>query len=804
MDTLRQDLRFAIRSLARTPGFTLVAVICMALGIAANVFVYSPVNAILLRPLPYPESHQLMHINGWRTDQARQNWTSLSWADYSDLRTGTRDAFTDLGAYRGSAWNVGGVDEPERVQGGRVSSSLFPMIGVRPALGRFFTDDEERDGRTVVLGHGLWQRKFAGDSGAVGGPITINGVPHTVVGVMQEGIRFPETDDIWLPASPSEEQRTNRDWTAWMVIGRLREGMSQGAGEQRLQAVMAEIAARHPDTNRNRSVWMLPSSEDVASEVGAIFLTMVGAVAFVLLIACSNVANLLLARGSGRQRELAMRLSMGATRPRLVRQMLTESLLLALVGGVIGVAIGVWGVDAFTRWGMPTEIPFYMRFDVDRTVLLLTAAITVASGLLFGIVPALRLTKPELSVAIKEGGGRGGSAHGSLGRLRATLVVGQVALSLVLLAGAALMVQSFLRSQRARLGFNSERLLTGTLALAGDRYATDSQRVAARALIASTVAALPGVESVAMSGWLPIGDCCSSDAYRLPGRHEDPADRPVAMFNAVSAGYFDAMGATLLRGRDFLVSDGLGAAPVAIVSQSLARREWPDVDPVGQQLLVGSDTVPRTVVGVATDMVVRTVGERGRREHLWIPLDQSGWTQAALAIRTRGDPSSAVAATRAALRSIDPDLPIARLFTMDRVIRDRMFQGRVFGTMFAIFGLAALALASIGLYGVMSYSVAQRTQEMGVRMALGAQGSDVLRLVMGSGIRLVGVGVLIGVPAAIGLAQLLRSQLYGISATDPLTFGVVPLVLAGVALVASLVPARRATRVDPVEALRSE
>lgn len=804
MDTLRQDVRFALRALGRAPGFTIIAVACMALGIAANVFVYSPVNAILIRPLPYPESHQLMHINGWRTDRAKENWTSLSWADYADLRAGSRDAFTDLGAYRGGAWNVGGIAEPERVQGGRVTASLFPVIGVRPALGRFFTEDEERVGNAVVLGHGLWQRKFAGDSAVVGRGITINGVAHTVVGVMEEGIRFPEVDDLWLPAAPSEAQRTDRDWTSWMVIGRLRNGISRDAGEQRLQAIMADLARRFPATNEDRSAWMLPSNEDVASEVGGIFLTMVGAVAFVLLIACSNVANLLLARGSGRQRELAVRLSMGATRPRLVRQMLTESLMLATLGGIVGVAVGVWGVEAFTRWGMPTEIPFYMRFDVDRTVLLMTAAITVGSGLIFGIVPALRLTKPELASTLKASGGRGGSAHGSLGRLRAGLVVGQLSLSLVLLAGAALMVQSFLRSQRANLGFNSERLLTGTLALAGDRYASDSQRVSARAAISTALAGIPGVTSVAMSGWLPIGECCSSDQYHLPGRTEDPADRPNAMFNVVSPGYFAAMGSPLLRGREFTTTDGPTAARVVIVSQSLARREWNDRDPVGQTLLIGSDTLPRTVIGVAPDIVVRTVGERGRGEHLWVPLDQSGWTSVALAIRTAGNPSASSSAVRNVLANIDPDLPIARLFTMDRVIRDRMFQGRVFGTMFAIFGIAALALASIGLYGVMSYSVAQRTQEMGVRVALGAQRADVVRLVLGGGARLVAVGVVIGIPAAIGLAQLLRSQLYGISATDPLTFGFVPLLLMLVALVASLVPARRATRVDPVEALRAE
>lgn len=804
MDALRQDLQFALRSLLKSPGFTAIAALCMALGIAANVFVYSPVNAILIRPLPYREPERLMHLNTWRTGEQRESWQSWSWADYQDVRAGLTDVFAEVGAFRGGTWNVGGMEEPERVEGSRVTASLFPMLGLRPALGRFFRPDEELEGRSVVLGHGLWQRKFGGDSSWVGRGITINGVPYTVVGVMQEGVRFPETDDIWLPPEPTELQRTRRDIVSYQVIGRLAPGVRESAANERLAAFMRTLAERYPQTNRDLSAWMQELSEDVRSEVRSIFLTMVGAVAFVLLIACSNVANLLLARGSARQRELAVRLSMGATRTRLVRQLLTESVLLALLGGVLGVLLGTWGTEAFIRWGIPTTVPFWMRFDVDRTVILMTLGVTVVSGLVFGVVPALRLSAPELSQTLKEAGGRGGSSHASVGRLRSGLVVTQLALSLVLLAGAALMVQSFLRSRNARLGFDSANVLTAQVALTGDRYAADSSRAATRRALLEGLRAIPGVGSAALAGWVPIGGCCSSDAYRVAGRSYGPSDVPVALSNAVSPAYFSTFGIPLLRGRDFTEADGVAGNRVVLVSESMARREWPGGEALGQVISIGVDSVPVTVVGVVSDVVAREVGDRTRREHVYVPLDQSRWANASFVVRTAGDPYAVAAAVKRVVAAVDRDLPVSHITSMDDAIRDRMFAGRVYGAMFAIFGIAALLLASVGLYGVMSYAVVQRTQEVGVRMALGALPRDVLALVLGSSARMLGLGILFGVPAAIGLAQLLRGTLYGISATDPATFVSIPAVLALVALLASWVPARRATRVDPVVAIRSE
>ncbi len=805
MDSLRQDLRFAVRSLVKSPGFTTIAALCMALGIAANVFVYSPVNAILIRPLPYPEPHRLMHVNTWRTGDARSSWSSWSYPDYRDLQE-MPGVFSALGAGRFQSWNVGGIEEPERISGARLSASVFSMLGFRPVLGRFFRPDEDLDGRVAIISHGLWQRKFGGDSAVIGRAVTIDGNPYTLIGVMQEKVRYPEVEDIWLPLEPSAAWQEDRRVRAFQVYGRLAPGVTIEAANERIAAWMRTLAERYPDSNRDLSAWMWPISEDVASEVRPIFLTMVGAVMFVLLIACSNVANLLLARGSGRQRELAVRLSMGATRGRLVRQMLTESVLLALVGGTLGVLLGSWGTDLFVRWALPSNVPFWMTFNVDSTVLLLTLAATVVSGIAFGVAPAIQLSRPELARTLKEAGGRGGSAHASVGRMRSGLVVAQLALSLVLLAGAALMMQSFLKTRTAPLGFEPEGVLTARMALAGDRYASDSARANAQRTLIGRLEAIPGVLGAAGAGWLPVGNCCSSRDYYPEGRAYATNEEPVALFNAVTPGFFSTFRIGVLQGRVFTTADALGAERVVVVNETLAKREWPNESAIGKRIRLGvNDSTPATVVGVVANTVPRKLTDASARDgQLFVPFEQAGWRSLDLIVRTSGDPYAMSQAVRDVAKAFDPNLPLADVMSMRDVIRDRMFEGRVYGTMFAVFGVAALLLASIGLYGVMSYVVSQRTGEVGVRMALGAQRRDVMSLLLGSGARLLVLGVAIGLPAAVGLAQLLRGSLYGVTATDPVTFTAIPLVLSLVALVASFIPARRATRVDPIVALRAE
>lgn len=806
MDSLTQDLRFAFRSLLKSPGFTAIAVICMALGIAANVFVYSPVNALLIKPRPYKDAPRIMHVSTWRKDETRNVFGSWSWRDMADVQSGAAAMFSEWGAFTWRSWNIAGDFEPERLAGARVTASLFPLLGFRPALGRFFEPSEDLDGRVVVIGHGVWQRKFGGDTSIVGRPITVDGEPYTIIGVMQEKVRFPDTEDIWLPPEPTPDVREKRDLRQWQLIGRLAPEVRQEAAESRVVDIMRDLAARFPDTNRDMGAWVLPISDDQKYYVGGIFMTMVGAVGFVLLIACSNVANLLLARGSSRQREVAVRLSMGATRPRLIRQLLTESLLLAVLGGALGILLGTWGTVVFTNWGLPSNVPWWMTFEIDRTVLLMTFGVTILSGLIFGVAPALKLSQPELARTLKESGERGGSAHGSLGRLRSTLVVTQLALSLVLLVGAALMVQSFMRSQRAELGMDAPSLLTGELAFYGARYATDSARDEARATLLRNLESNAAVQGAALAGWLPVGGCCTGTILRVAGRSYEPDREPRATFNAVSSGYFATLGTPVMRGREFNDGDRRTTARVALVSETLARREWANEDPIGRTILVGQDTTPTSVVGVVADLVVSSISpsDKSQSAQVYIPITQGTWPRAAVVVRSAGDPASLVGALRAAVSATDKDLPVSSLYTMDKVIQDRWFQGRVFGMMFAVFGVAALVLATIGLYGIMSYTVSQRRQEMGVRMALGAQPGDVLRLIVGSGARLLGFGVLIGVPAALGLAQLLRGNLYDISTTDPVTFVAIPVMLALVALAASYVPARRATRVSPTIAMRAE
>jgi len=542
----------------------------------------------------------------------------------------------------------------------------------------------------------------------------------------------------------------------------------------------------------------------VAREVRPLFLIMLGAVGFVLLIACANVANLLLARGAGRQREVAVRLSLGAPRRRIVRQFLTESVLLASMGGVVGVALGTWGTDWFTTRMMPTTVPYYMTFDVDPFVLWVTVGITVASGLVFGILPALSLSNPSLGETLKDAGGRGSSAASRVGRTRSSLVVVELALSLVLLLGAGLMVRSFMATMTADLGFDGRGLLNFQLSLAGDRYASDSARAAFERALDARLRALPAVEDVGMIDAQLVASCCQHAPYFPAGKSYPRELGPRAWFARVSPQYLATMRIPLRQGRGITDADVTSGEPVVLVDDLLAAREWPGERAIGKRLQLFSSTdVAHTVVGVFPHLVTRSVTDE-RTAQVLLPLRADYAGERWVVLRTAGDPSALLPAVRAAVRSIDPGLPTARAATMDFILRDRMFQPRIFGTMFAVFAGAALLLATIGLYGVMSYVVAQRTHELGIRMALGASARDVRRLVLRGALRLIGVGLLVGVPTAVALAQLLRGALYGVRATDPVTLVGVPLLLTMIALLASAIPARRATRVDPLTALRRE
>jgi putative ABC transport system permease protein len=802
MDALLHDLRYAVRTLMKAPAFTAIAIICLALGIAANVTVFTPVNTLLLRPLPFREPDRLMGVH--MTQSARGRFEgSWSYADYRDVGT-AGGAFESVGLVTQRAWNLGGVAEPERVNGASVTASLLPMLGLDPVLGRHLRPEDDDGGRVLLISDALWHRRFGGDPGAIGRAVTVNGEPYTIVGVMPVGIRFPEIADIWLPINPTQDAKTHRDWRSYEMLGRLRAGVTAQEAETKVAALAKQIADQNPGTNRGWTAWVQPYHEVFAKEVRPMMLILLGAVGFVLLIACANVANLLLARATSRQKEVAVRLALGASRRRIIQQLLTESLLLGLLGGAAGAALGSWGIEGIVRM-LPAELPFWMVFDVDNRVLLMTLGVSLLTGVIFGLAPALQASSPALAETLKDTG-RGATGTVRSGRLRNSLVVTEIALSLVLLIGAALMIQSFIRTQTATLGFEPRNLLTFELSLQGKQYATDTSRMLFSRALEARLTALPGVQGAGGVGQLPIRSCCSWTSYYPEGSTYDQANAPSALHNIATPGFFAAFKQSRLSGRVFDERDAIGAPKVVIVNRAFAERVWPRQNAVGQTLRLGdpTDSTRYTVVGVVGDVVQDNDDLARSLPQIYLPFAQSGWRTISVGVRTDGDPAAATAAVRAAIAELDKDLPLARVQSMSQTIREEMFESRVYGTMFGTFAIAALVLASIGLYGVMSYAVAQRTHEIGVRMALGAQPGDVLRLVVRSGIRLLAVGLLIGVPAAFGLAQVLRGALYGVTPSDPSTFVAIPAVLAIVALIASYVPARRATRVDPMVALRSD
>jgi len=800
MDSIRHDIRFAIRSLLHSPGYALVAILCLALGIAANVTVFTPVNTLLLRPLPFTDPDRVMNVYATLTREGRFEG-NFSYPDYIDVGT-AGGTFSAIGLYAERQWNIGGLDEAERIEGARISASLFPLLGIETEVGRQFRVDEDDAGKVMLISHGLWQRKFAGDTAVIGRALTVNGQPYTVVGVVQEKIRFPELAEVWLPLEPGEA-KAHRDWRSYDFVARLAPNVTQAQAQSRVATTMGQLATRYPDTNKDWTGWIEPFRENVARDVRPMMLIMLGAVAFVLLIACANVANLMLARATSRQREIAVRLALGAGRRRVIQQLLTESILLGVIGGGVGAILGVWGVEAIVSL-LPAEMPFWMVFDVDNRVLGATLFVSILTGVIFGLVPALQASSPRLGETLKDNS-RSTTGGVRSARLRSALVVTELVLSVVLLIGASLMIQSFIRMRTAQLGFEPSRALTFQMSLEGDRYATDTARVQFYERFADRLAAIPGIERVGGVAWLPVRSCCSWVEYEPVGKTYSPDDRPNALYNVVTPAFFEALGIPLLAGRDFTRQDAMAAPRVAIVSRSFADREWRGENPIGQQLLLNAaDSSRVTVVGVVGNFLQDRRVRETDRPQVFVPNGQVGRRGMHFAVRASGDPAALTAALRAEVKRIDPDLPLAELKTMSRVVSERMFEPRVYGFMFSIFAVCALALAIIGIYGVMAYSVAQRTHEFGVRIALGAQPRDVLMLVLRAGVRLVVFGLAIGVPAAFAMGSGLASQLYGVRATDPATFLGVPVLLGAVALLASMVPARRATRVEPIVALRND
>jgi putative ABC transport system permease protein len=805
---LWQDLRYSARTLLKKPGFTLVAVVTLALGIGANTAIFSVVQTVLLRPLPFPEPERLVVLA--TTGVGATYRAGVAYPDYVDWRTRAQ-SFEDTACFLNTNFNLIGVEPPVGVPGRRVSWNFFPMLGVKPQLGRLFTEADDKAGAvpTALISHSLWREKFGGDPAVIGKTIHLGGDPFEVIGVLPPGFELLRRDDIFVPLglwfTPDHNLLKRSNQFPLYALGRLKRGVTEQQVRAELAAVAAQLAREYPTTNSNRSATADGLADLQVENVRPVLLLLLGAVGCVLLIACVNVANLMLVRAAGRERELAVRLALGAGRWRIVRQLLTESLLIAALGGAAGLLLGAWGISSLTAL-VPPELMPLDQVRLNQTVLLFTLLVSVVTGLLFGLLPAFHAARTNLNAALKEGGRS--VAGAAWERARKGLLVAEVGLALVLLVGAGLMLRTLHQLTRVNLGFNAENLLTVQFALPGRVYNIERRLTFFRESRAR-IEALPGVRSAAFAMSLPIDGANWGSPFILAEKAvPQPKDLPYAAFIPISANYFEAMGIRLLAGRAFTEAEMTDTPPVAVINELLARNLWPGENPVGKRLRQGnaeSQMAWREVVGVVADVKLNGVVLEGPLQ-IFLPLAQRNSSNVGLVVRTAGDPLALASTVERTIHSIDKDLPV-KSRSMDQIMGNAIARQRLTLTLLAGLALLALVLAGVGIYGVMSYAVAQRTHELGIRVALGARTTDVLRLVVGQGMRLAVAGVVIGLAAALLLAKLLTSfsaLLFGVKATDPATFALIALVLLAVAFVACWLPARRATKVDPLVALRCE
>ena len=809
-ELIAADVRYAVRTLRRNPGFATVVLLTLALGIGANAAIFSVVNAVLLRPLPYRDADRLMVIWG---DLRRPGLNDIptSAGEYVDYRD-RNHLFEEVAAYDTVGFNLTGVGEPERLEGAVVSTTFFSLLGASAHVGRTFVAGEDQPGRddVVVLSHSLWTRRFNANPAIVGQAIPVGGRPAQVVGVMPAAFQFPDrTIDIWKPFVLDAEALSdnNRGSHGYTALARLKAGVTRQQAQADLNTVTATFKRDHPGNYRNGfNATLHPLQEEIVGETGRPLLMLLAAVAVVLLIACANVANLLLARAASRRKEIALRTALGASRGRLVRQMITESVLVSAIGGLIGLGLSAWSVDLLIA-SAPDSIPRIQEVGVDGRVAAFTALVSLATGLVFGLVPALRASRAPLNDALKEGGRASGGVHGFAGR---ALVVSEVALSLVLLIAAGLLIHSFTRLQDVAPGFDTSRLLTFRLALPESRYTTFQKGQAFFDEFFASVRRNPDVRAAAAINAMPFSGFGGSRTFHIEGRDEKrPEDQTEEQLRIVTDGYFAAIGIPIVAGREFTERDSLNQPRVAVVNDAMARKHWPHESPIGRRVSFSTDE-PHwyEIVGVAGNIKHRAL-EAADRPELYVPYRQplfSGWTVRPMyvVVRTSGDPVSNVATVRREVARLDRDQPISDVRTMDERIGRSLSSRRFNMVLLALFAGLALTLAAVGIYGVVAYSVTERTHEIGVRVALGAQRRDVIAMVVGQGMTMAAAGTVIGVAAAAGLARLMSSLLFGVSVVDPLTFVAIPALLIGVALAACYVPARRATRVDPLQTLRSE
>ncbi len=807
MDALLQDLRYAIRALRKSPAFTALAVVCLAIGIGATTTIFSVVNAVLLKPFDFRDPSALVEISDHHAKSEARGLSALSYPNYLDLSR-QAGSFSEMAANTGLSMTLSDGQEPERFAGSVVSWNLFSMLGVRPVLGRDFRADDDRPGAagTVLISNGVWQRRYHSDPAIVGRAIPVNGRLCTVIGVMPPGFRFPARQDLWIPLTPLHAADARGDRTIG-AFARLKRGVTVDQAAVELKTISARLAQEHPDDNRGYTTILRTLRESYnGPDVTLVLIAMMGAVICVLLVACANVANLQLARASARHREIAIRSAIGAGRGRIVRQLLTESVLIALMGGVGGVLIAFWGLDLITASLPPDNLPYLLHWSIDGTSLLFTLAVSVATGLLFGLAPALQASRGNLQDSLKEGA-RGTGAGGRRSGIRNALVIAEVALSLVLLVTAALFVRSFFALQHVDPGFDTARLMTMRLYLPGDVYKNDRVKQQRLADVVRRVEALPGVQAATASNTIVFDGGGSSDGIVADDSKAAPGEEPVLPYTGVTSHWFRTLGVPLLQGRDFTDSEASESTAVAVVTQSFGRKLWgKDAQPLGRQFRLRTDSAHHafTVIGVVPDFKLNGIDAREPARwaflpYPWVPARNNGIT-----IRCAGDPARITNLARRAIRSADPALPVFGTLTMTEQRRLSFWQYGLFGSMFAVFGAVALLLAVIGVYGVVAYGVSQRTHEIGVRMALGARSEDVLRMIVGQGARLAGIGIVIGLLGAFGAGRAVASLLRETNPSDPVSFVVIAMLLTATAILASYVPARRAAAVDPMVALRDE
>jgi putative ABC transport system permease protein len=818
METLIKDIRYGVRGLLKRPGFTAVAIITLALGIGANTAIFSVVNAVVLRPLPYAEPERLMTL--WET-MPGSDQRSVAPGNFVDWRTQNK-TFQELAATFYANFNLTSDGEPDRIDGATITSNLMSVLGASAQLGRTFQpdDDEHQDRSIVLLSDGLWRRRFGADQNVVGRTITIDETPHIIVGVMGRGFQFPSRSDLWVlgrnrgavPTSLISQVPTNdwvheRDAHFIRVIGRLRPGVTLSQAQSDIAGITRKLEQDFPKTNGGLGSNVVPLHTQVVGDVRGMLFILLGAVGFVLLIACTNVANLMLSRATQRDREIAIRTAVGASRLRLIRQLLTESLLLSIVGGLAGLVVSIWAVDLFVKLS-PGDIPRLDEASVDLRLLGFTLLVSLLTGVGFGLLPAFQATRTNLNTALKEGGTKASEGRQRRGA-RNILVVTEIALAQVLLVGAALLAISYVRVMQINPGFNPDRVLTAKIAPSAKKYPDPRSRSAFYTTVLEHLQGLPGVESAGMVMSLPLTGSSMNRGFRVEGRPVPRADENVTMdFQIASPSYFSTLEIPIKQGRGLSTTDTETSEHVIVINNAMARRYWPNEDPVGKRMAIGEsskDTSWRTIVGVVGDNRHAGLSEAPvPTAFIAYRQDLESWPRMGFVIKSKTDAASLTSAVRKELAAIDRAQPVYAIEPLENLLHSSVAQRRFIMLLLGSLSAIALILAMVGVYGVISFSVNERTQEIGIRMALGARAVDVLRMVLGQAMRVTLIGIVIGLGAAFALTRLLSSLLFEVSATDLRTFSIVAALLGAVALLACYIPARRATKVDPLVALRYE